>query len=99
MAFLYRFTYFRILISVFRYLFFNLTGQFKTYYDKHSIDNDNLINYESGKTTITHNLVYRNLPKNFSYKQIKKSYFNFLNKAEALVYPLKAIDYIDYKSF
>ena len=100
MAFLYRFTYFRILISVFRYLFFNLTGQFKTYYDKHSIDNDNLINYESGKTTITHNLVYRDLPKNFSYKQIKKKLLQFSgNKAEALVYPLKAIDYIDYRNF
>ena len=83
-----------------RYIFFNLLGRFKTYYDENSRDKDDLINYESGKTTITHNLVYRNLPINFSYKQIKKKLLQFSgNKAEALVYPLKAIDFIDYKNF
>ena len=100
MAFLYRFSYFRIFISMLRYIFFNLLGRFKTYYDENSRDKDDLINYESGKTTITHNLVYRNLPINFSYKQIKKKLLQFSgNKAEALVYPLKAIDFIDYKNF
>ncbi len=100
MTFLYRFTYFRIFISILRYTFFNLSGRFKTYYNKDDKDKDDLISYDSGKTAISHNLVYRNLPNQFTKKQIKKKLLQFAGKkSELLIYPLKAIDFIDYNKF
>ena len=100
MAFLYGFRYFRISISILRYLFFNALGQFKTFYKKEDRSKDDLINYDSGETALTHNLVYRSLPNKFSWKQIRKKLLQFSgNKAELLVYPLKAIDFVDYKNF
>ena len=96
MAFLYGFRYFRISISILRYLFFNALGQFKTFYKKEDRSKDDLINYDSGETALTHNLVYRSLPNKFSWKQIRKKLLQFSgNKAELLVYPLKAIDFVD----
>ena len=50
MAFLYGFRYFRISISILRYLFFNALGQFKTFIKKEDRSKDDLINYDSGET-------------------------------------------------
>lgn len=100
MQFFYKFTYFRIFISILRYIFFNLLGRFKTYYDKEAKNNEDLISYDSGKTAITHNLVYRNLPKQFNKAQIKKKLLQFAGKkSELLIYPLKAIDFVNYDKF
>ena len=67
MKLLYQIVIFRIIISVSRYLIFNFIGKFKTLYDP----NDkvkNIITYETGKSGLGHNLVYRRLPVKFNLK-------------------------------
>ena len=99
MKLLYQIVIFRIIISVSRYLIFNFIGKFKTLYDP----NDkvkNIITYETGKSGLGHNLVYRKLPVKFNLKQIKKKLLQYSGKkVELLIYPLKAIDFINFSEF
>tara|TARA_Y100000816_G_scaffold247226_1_gene195893 strand:- start:303 stop:1064 length:762 start_codon:yes stop_codon:yes gene_type:complete len=98
--YLYRFVVVRILISLTRYFIFNFFGKFKTLYNPEDKKMSNVTVYETGKTGLSHNLVYRNLPEKFNFKQIKKKLLQFAGKkAELLVYPLKSIDFVNFNKF
>jgi len=96
----YKSVIFRIIISLSRYVIFNFFGKFKIFHNPKDKNLSNITVYETGKTGLEHNLVYRNLPKKFDLTQIKKKLLQFSGKkAELLVYPLKAIDFINFDKF
>ena len=100
MQYLYQFVVFRILISLSRYLIFNSLKRFKTLYNPHDKNSPNITIYDTGKTGLSHNLVYRNLPTEFNLKQIKKKLLQFGGrKVELLIHPLKSIDFINFDNF
>ena len=79
-------------------IIFNFFGKFKTFYNPKDKNVSNTIVFDSGKTGLEHNLVYRNLPTKFNLHQFKKKLLQFSGKkAELLVYPLKAIDFVNFK--
>ncbi len=100
MRYLYTSVIFRIIISLARYIIFNFFRKFKTFYSVENKNIPNITTYETGKTGLSHNLVYRNLPKKFNLKQIKKKLLQFGGKkVELLIHPLKAIDFVDFSKF
>jgi len=100
MHFLYKSVFFRIIISLSRYIIFNYFGKFKTFYNSKDKNISNMLVFDNGKTGLEHNLVYRNLPSKFNLKNLKKKLLQFSGKkAELLVYPLKAIDFINFSEF
>ena len=100
MQYLYKIVVFRILISLTRYLIFNFFGKFKALHGPEDKKISNVTVYETGKTGLSHNLVYRNLPKEFNLKQIKKKLLQFAGrKVELLIHPLKSIDFVNFKKF
>lgn len=100
MQFLYRSAIFRIIMSLSRYIIFNFFGKFKTFYNSKDKNVSNMLIFENGKTSLEHNLVYRNLPIKFNIKQLKKKLLQFSGKkVELLIYPLKAIDFVNFSQF
>ena len=100
MYFLYKSVIFRIIISLSRYIIFNFFGKFQTFYNPNDKNVSNMIVFDNGKTGLKHNLVYRNLPTKFNLKQLKKKLLQFAGKkVELLIYPLKAIDFVNFEEF
>ncbi len=100
MQYIYKSVIFRIIISLSRYIIFNFFGKFKTFYNPEDKSVSNLTVYETGKTGLEHNLVYRNLPKKFNLRELKKKILQFAGrKVELLIYPLKSIDFVNFSKF
>ena len=66
MKYLYQFVVFRIVIALSRYFLFTTFKKFKTLYDPQNKEAPNITIYNVGKTGLSHNLVYRSFPKEFS---------------------------------